>query len=144
MMPYARVSRPDRCRSVRSLPVSAPPAAIDIAPATRPAPPTNTLPRVPCVAATPNTKLAVETMPSFTPHTAARNHPMSSFTCRSQCPTGTVDASFGSSEDMTAPGRLHSSRGGGGAERALNGPSEVRFTKRLLNNHRAWPKRSNP
>jgi len=43
-----------------------------------------------------------------------------------------------------APGRLDSSRGGRGAERALNGPSEIRFTKRLLNHHRARPKRLNP
>ena len=45
--------------------------------------------------------------------------------------------------DHPTTGRLHSLRGDG-AERALNGPSEVRLMKRLLNDHRAWPKRSNP
>jgi hypothetical protein len=44
------------------------PAAIAIAPATMPATPaTNTLLRVPCAAATPSTRLAVDTIPSFAP-----------------------------------------------------------------------------
>ena len=42
------------------------PAAIDIAPATKPAiPATRTLPRLDSAAATPTIKLAVETIPSF-------------------------------------------------------------------------------
>src|SRR5512140_3464851 len=60
------------------------PAAIDIAPATRPAmPATITLACVACAAATPSTRLAVETIPSFAPSTAARNQPMRSVRCRS-------------------------------------------------------------
>jgi hypothetical protein len=53
------------------------PAAIDIAPATRPATPaTNTLLRLPFAAATAGTRLAVDRMPSFAPSTAARSHPV--------------------------------------------------------------------
>jgi len=36
------------------------------------------------------------------------------------------------------------SGGSRGTERASNGPSEVPFTKRLLNDHRVRPKRLNP
>jgi hypothetical protein len=53
------------------------PAAIDIAPATKPAiPATRTLPRLDSAAATPTIKLAVETIPSLAPRTAARSQPM--------------------------------------------------------------------
>ena len=52
------------------------PAAIDIAPATSPATPaTRTSPARPA-AATPTIRLAVETMPSLAPSTAARSQPM--------------------------------------------------------------------
>ena len=61
------------------------PAAIDMAPATRPAiPATNTLLGVAWAAATPSTRLAVDTMPSFAPSTAARSQPMRSVRCRSR------------------------------------------------------------
>src|SRR6185312_17342298 len=60
------------------------PAAIDMAPATSPATPaTNILPWVACEAATPSSKLAVETLPSFAPKTAARSHPIRSVRWRS-------------------------------------------------------------
>jgi hypothetical protein len=39
--------------------------------------------RVPCAAATPSTRLAVERMPSFAPNPAARNQPTCSVRCRS-------------------------------------------------------------
>src|SRR6185312_2392387 len=53
------------------------PAAIDIAPATRPASPaTSVEARVLSAAATPTTSAAVETIPSLAPRTAARNQPM--------------------------------------------------------------------
>ena len=49
---------------------------MDIAPAAIPANPAVTIAFVlACAAATPIIKLAVETSPSFTPKTAARNHP---------------------------------------------------------------------
>jgi hypothetical protein len=49
---------------------------MDIAPAAIPAKPAVTIALVPaCAAATPIIKLAVETKPSLTPRTAARNHP---------------------------------------------------------------------
>ena len=52
------------------------PAAIDIAPPTRPAiPAVITAVREVVAAATPITKLAVDTMPSFAPSTAARSQP---------------------------------------------------------------------
>ena len=55
------------------------PAAIDSAPATRPATPaTMTSPRAAFDAATPTTRLAVETMPSLAPSTDARSQPMRS------------------------------------------------------------------
>ena len=60
------------------------PAAIAIAPATRPATPaTNTLLRDPCAATISSTRLAVEMIPSFAPNTAARSQPMRSLRCRS-------------------------------------------------------------
>src|ERR1700687_142110 len=71
------------------------PAAIDIAPATRPATPaTNTLLWVACEAATPSIRLDVESMPSFAPNTAARSQPMRPVRCRSLLPTGILEASL--------------------------------------------------
>src|SRR5690349_17456633 len=62
------------------------PAAIDIAPATRPAMPAI---RMFCwlafAAATPSTRLAVETIPSLAPSTAARNQPTRWVRWRSRC-----------------------------------------------------------
>src|SRR6185437_12174316 len=53
------------------------PAAIDMAPATNPATPAiSTSLRVADAAATPTIRLAVETMPSLAPNTAALNHPI--------------------------------------------------------------------
>src|SRR3954467_3308656 len=61
------------------------PAAIDRAPATRPAMPAVITALVDAPeAATPNTRLAVETMPSLAPRTAARNQPMRSARCCSR------------------------------------------------------------
>src|SRR5512142_2667127 len=69
------------------------PAAIDIAPATRPATPaTRMLLWVACAAATPSTRLAVETMPASAPSTAARNQPMRPVRCRSMWGTGNFEA----------------------------------------------------
>jgi len=52
------------------------PAAIDIAPATKPAAPARKMPSwAVLAAATPIIRLAVDTIPSFAPSTAARNHP---------------------------------------------------------------------
>jgi hypothetical protein len=62
------------------------PAAIDIAPATRPATPAIRIFFVPApAAATPNTRLAVDTMPSFAPSTAARSQPIRCVLCVSTC-----------------------------------------------------------
>jgi hypothetical protein len=61
------------------------PAAIDMAPATSPA--TAVIKMVDwlaCAAATPTTRLAVETMPSLAPNTAARSQPMRSVRWRSR------------------------------------------------------------
>ena len=58
------------------------PAAIDIAPATNPATPaTSTLLRLVSAAATPTMRLAVETMPSLAPRTAALSQPIRSVRC---------------------------------------------------------------
>src|SRR5450755_2267214 len=71
------------------------PAAIDIAPATSPATPaTNTLLWVACAAATPSSRLDVESMPSFAPNTAARNQPMRPVRCRSLLSEGILEASL--------------------------------------------------
>src|ERR1700686_5226134 len=71
------------------------PAAIDIAPATRPATPaTNTLLGVACAVATPSTRLAVERMPSFAPPTAARSQPMRPIRCRSLGRTDILEGSL--------------------------------------------------
>jgi hypothetical protein len=78
----AASSAPSRARSACS--VSAweraetySPAAIDIAPATRPATPISTmLLRLALAGATPTMRLAVETMPSLAPRTAARGQPI--------------------------------------------------------------------
>ena len=52
------------------------PAAIDMAPATRAATPATRIGPLPCeAAATPTIRLAVETMPSLAPSTAARSQP---------------------------------------------------------------------
>lgn len=53
------------------------PAAMDMAPATRPATPAIRTSEVAVdAAATPTIRLAVETIPSLAPRTAARNQPM--------------------------------------------------------------------
>jgi hypothetical protein len=53
------------------------PAAIDMAPATSPATPAiRTSPGLAAAAATPTIRLAVETIPSLVPRTAALSHPM--------------------------------------------------------------------
>src|SRR5436190_13025528 len=58
------------------------PAAIDIAPATKPAmPATRMVLRLDSAAATPKIKLAVETIPSLAPRTAARSHPVRCVKC---------------------------------------------------------------
>src|ERR1019366_8482393 len=68
------------------------PAAIDMAPATRPATPaTTTLLWVACAAATPKTRLDVERIPSLAPSTAARNQPMRDVRCRSLLSAGILD-----------------------------------------------------
>src|ERR1035437_2731691 len=62
------------------------PAAIAMAPATRPATPAiKILGELAPAAATPRTRLAVETIPSFAPRTAARSHPMRCVLCLSMC-----------------------------------------------------------
>lgn len=61
------------------------PAAMDIAPATRPATPAIKGPELSVVAvATPMIKLAVETIPSLAPSTAARSRPIRETTCESE------------------------------------------------------------
>src|SRR5689334_18689733 len=81
-VPGAANSTRSRSKSARSvsdceLTETYSPAAIDIAPATKPAmPATRTLPRLDSAAATPKIKLAVETIPSLAPRTAARSHPV--------------------------------------------------------------------
>src|SRR5579859_2028755 len=68
------------------------PAAIDIAPATRPATPaTNTLLWVACAAATPSTKLDVDRIPSLAPSTAARSQAMRPVRCSSLLLTCILD-----------------------------------------------------
>src|SRR5512134_2881194 len=80
-----------RARSARSvsaceLTETYSPAAIDIAPATRPATPAvSTSPRDAAAAATPSTRLAVETIPSFAPSTAARSQPTRELRWLSRC-----------------------------------------------------------
>jgi hypothetical protein len=59
-----------------------PPAAIDMAPAASPAVPASRMsPFAADAIATPITRLAVETIPSLAPSTAARNQPMRSTRC---------------------------------------------------------------
>ena len=73
-----------RSRATSALSVSAweltetySPAAIDMAPATSPATPATMMPlRLASAAATPTRRLAVDTMPSLAPRTAARSQPM--------------------------------------------------------------------
>ena len=62
------------------------PAAMDMAPATSPATPaTRTSERPDEAAATPTIRLAVETMPSLAPRTAALSHPTRVTLWRSSC-----------------------------------------------------------
>jgi hypothetical protein len=65
------------------------PAAIDSAPATKPASAaTITEARSGCAAATPTTRLLVEMSPSFAPRTVARSQPMLLLLCVSECDVG--------------------------------------------------------
>ncbi len=57
-------------------------------------PATMTLLGVPFAAATPSTRLAVDTMPSLAPSTAARSQPMRSVRCRSRWRVGMVSGFF--------------------------------------------------
>jgi hypothetical protein len=75
----SRRSRSTSARSVSAceLTETYSPAAIDIAPATRPATPaTRTFAWVARAEATPTNRLAVDTVPSFAPNTAARSQPV--------------------------------------------------------------------
>ena len=84
-----RESRRSRARSERSLSAcelteTYSPAAMDMAPATRPASPAvSTAARSAPAAATPIRRLAVETIPSFAPRTEARSQPVRCVPCRS-------------------------------------------------------------
>src|SRR6186713_1298658 len=72
------------------------PAAMDMAPATRPVMPAiRTPPELESAAATPTIKLAVETIPSLAPMTAARSHPTRWVRWLSECLIG-ADAASGS------------------------------------------------
>ena len=72
--------------SVCELTATYSPAAMDIAPATRPARPAIKISGRPDpAAATPTTRLAVETRPSLAPSTAARNQPMRCTMWTSEC-----------------------------------------------------------
>src|SRR4029453_10449977 len=67
------------------------PAAIDVAPATSPATPaTSTAFRDAAAAATPITRLAMDTMPSSAPSTAARSQPARPLRCGSARPSAAV------------------------------------------------------
>ena len=80
----ARVRDPRRSVSDCELTETYSPAAIDIEPATRPATPAMSTARGSLsAAATPSTRLAVDTMPSLAPSTAARSQPMRVVRCRS-------------------------------------------------------------
>src|SRR6185503_18126298 len=91
--PASSVSSSRRSRARSACSVSAceltetySPAAIDIAPATAPAmPAVSKLAWLASAAATPTTRLAVETIPSFAPRTAARNQPTRRLRWRSRC-----------------------------------------------------------
>ncbi|MOA51016.1 hypothetical protein D3C78_1741070 [compost metagenome] len=62
------------------------PAAMDMAPAISPAiPVTSNVAWLALAAATPISRLAVETMPSLAPRTAARSQPIRSLLCASVC-----------------------------------------------------------
>jgi microcystin-dependent protein len=62
------------------------PAAIEVAPPTSPATPaSNTAFRDAAAAATPMTRLAVDTIPSFAPSTAGRSQPARPLRCSSRC-----------------------------------------------------------
>src|SRR6185369_9238723 len=79
------------------------PAAIDMAPATRPAiPATNKLLRVACAAATPSTRLEVERMPSFAPSTAARSQPVRPVRCCFLLPRG-ISRGSSPASDLAPP-----------------------------------------
>jgi UDP:flavonoid glycosyltransferase YjiC (YdhE family) len=80
---------------------------MDMAPATKPATPDTKMScRDACAAATPTIKLAVETMPSFAPKTAARNQEMRLVRC---CSAIGGEAGFAMKVSFAATGR---SRGG--------------------------------
>ena len=80
--PCARARGPRCSVSACELTETYSPAAMDMAPATSPATPaTRTLAPGRPAAATPRTRLAVDTMPSLAPMTAARSHPIRSERC---------------------------------------------------------------
>ena len=67
-----------------------------MAPATRPETPATSMPRcVACAAATPSSRLAVDTMPSLAPNTAARNQPVRCVRCCSLCSIALLDSLIG-------------------------------------------------
>ena len=91
----ARLSRSACSVSACELTDTYSPAAIESAPAARPATPaTSTALRVASAAATPISRLAVDTMPSLAPNTAARSHPMRLPRCTSRARIITTTRAF--------------------------------------------------